>query len=201
MAVLSCRREKGYPRSRGLEMNIHPASLKVARVWHMKIFSRDIAMRLFLTCIGILHVCTSVHAALSDGRATQIESQAKSPVTVADSIRMTKLGAYSGRAQFSPDGKKFVIVVKKGNLHENTNQYSLLLWQSAEVFSSPPPTVLLRMSSSSNRPAISAVSWLADSQRIAFLGEEPGELQQLYTYHLRTKQLRKITNQPTNLRS
>jgi len=114
---------------------------------------------------------------------------------------MTKLGAYSGRAQFSPDGKKFVIVVKKGNLHENTNQYSLLLWLSAGVFSSPPPTLLLTMSSSSNRPAISAVSWLADSQTIAFLGEHPGELQQLYTFDIRTKLLRKFTNHPTNLHS
>jgi hypothetical protein len=58
------------------------------------------------------------------------------PVTIVDAIEMTKLadpsywggGSSAGRvAQFSPDGTKFVVVLKKGNLENNTNEYSILL--------------------------------------------------------------------------
>jgi len=130
------------------------------------------------------------------------------PVTVADSIRMTRLGdpLYTAGAsskglvaQFSPDGKQFTVVLKKGNLEQNTVEYSLLLFKTAQAFQSPRPEILLTLASSSNRPAISAVNWLDDNQTIAFLGEHPGELQQLYTIRCSTKELKKLTNQPTNL--
>ncbi len=166
-----------------------------------RIFLRDICIWAILACVGFFQLVAVVRAATIPSPLAQAENHPRRSVTVGDVIRMTRIGAYSERAQFSPDGKKFVIVVKKGNLEKNTNEYSLLLWHSAEVFSSPSPIVLVKMSSSSNRPAIGAVSWLADGQTIAFLGEHPGELQQLYSYDLRTKQLRKITNHPTNLHS
>ena len=72
----------------------------------------------------------------------------KRPVTVADSIQMTRLGdpSYTDGApskgivaKFSPDGKHFVVILKKGNLEANTNEYSLVLFQTAEVFQSPEP--------------------------------------------------------------
>jgi dipeptidyl aminopeptidase/acylaminoacyl peptidase len=130
------------------------------------------------------------------------------PVTVADAIRMTKLGdpgyffgtePFNGTAQFSPDGKKFVIVFRKGNLEQNTNEYSLLLWPVAEIARLRRPTLLLRMSSSSNRAAIRDVAWLSDNETLAFLGEHPGESQQLYSLNIRTRLLQRITNHSTNL--
>ena len=106
----------------------------------------------------------------------------KRPVTVADSIQMTRLGdpSYTDGApskgivaKFSPDGKHFVVVLKKGNLEANTNEYSLVLFQTAEVFQSPEPRVLVSLASSSNRPAIDNVRWLDDNDTILFLGEHP----------------------------
>src|SRR6266404_9808695 len=123
------------------------------------------------------------------------------PVTVRDAIEMTTPGAYSARAQFSLDDQNLVIVVKKGSLANNTVQYSMLLWRSAEVFSHRSPRLLVTMSSSSNRPAIGSISWLPDNETLAFIGENPGETQQLYTYNIRTATLKQVTHHPTNVRS
>jgi len=134
----------------------------------------------------------------------------KRPVTVADSIQMTRFGdpyyAEGGSAKgivakFSPDGKQFVVVLKKGNLQDNTNEYSLILFRTAEAFQSPKPRLLLSMSSSSNRPAIQNVAWLNDNDTILFLGEHPGELAQIYSLKCSSGELNRLTNHPANLTS
>jgi dipeptidyl aminopeptidase/acylaminoacyl peptidase len=130
----------------------------------------------------------------------------KRPVTVADAIRMTRLaddsyfkgGPSAGRvAHFSPDGKHFVVVLRKGNLEQNTNEYSLLLYESSEVFRSPKPDRLLRMSSSSNRDAIKNVSWLEDNENVAFIGEGSDQNPAVYTLNVETKRLVKLTEHAT----
>src|SRR6266567_5671287 len=130
--------------------------------------------------------------------------KAKRPVTVADAIEMTKLGnrlaAFDGQVvQFSPNGQYFVAVVRKGILKNNTNEYSLLLWKTDRIFHSPAPEIVLKMSSSSNRQAIQGVTWLADNQTVVFLGEQLGELHQLYSFNIGPRTLKKITDHPTNL--
>jgi hypothetical protein len=134
----------------------------------------------------------------------------KRPVTVADSIQMIRLGdpqyidgapSKGLVAKFSPDGKRFVVVLRKGNLEINTNEYSLILFETGEIFHSPTPHVLLSMASSSNRPAIQNVVWLDDDDTILFLGEHPGETTQLYSLKCRSKELKKLTNHATNLSS
>jgi dipeptidyl aminopeptidase/acylaminoacyl peptidase len=104
-------------------------------------------------------------------------------------------------AEFSPDGRRFVVVLRKGNLENNTNEYVLLLFQTATAFNSRPPEVLLKLASSSNRPAIESVSWLEDNDTLVFLGERPGEHHQLYTIGCRSKKLKKLTDHPTNVRA
>jgi dipeptidyl aminopeptidase/acylaminoacyl peptidase len=81
----------------------------------------------------------------------------------------------------------------------NLNVYWLVEWNTEELHSTPAPTLLLKMCSSSNRPAIESVRWLGDNRTIVFLGERPGELHQVFTYNLRTQQLRKLTHHPTNI--
>src|SRR5258708_25544825 len=123
--------------------------------------------------------------------------EAKRPVTVGDAIRMTRWPW--GALEFSPDSEKFVVVLRKGNVESNKNEYSLLLWQTNEVFQSPPPRILLTMSSSSNREAITDVKWLGDNETIAFLGENPGEGRQLYEFNIRAHSLRRVTKVQTNV--
>jgi hypothetical protein len=131
-------------------------------------------------------------------------------VTVADSIQMTRFGdpsytdGASARgivAKFSPNGAQFVVILKRGNLQDNTNEYSLVLFRAAEAFQSPTPRTLVSMSSSSNRPAIHNVVWLDDNDTLLFLGEHPGETSQLYSLQCSSKQITKLTNHKTNLTS
>lgn len=128
----------------------------------------------------------------------------KRPVTVADSIRMTRLAERDSRstslAQYSPDGKRFTIVTSRGNLEQNTNEYSLLLFNISDVFSSPIPRVLLTVSTSSNEAGISRLRWL-DDDTIAFIGQPQGESQQLYTFTVSDKKIERLISHPRNLKS
>jgi len=130
----------------------------------------------------------------------------KRPISVSDGVTMTRwagksesVGGDSGAhiANFSPDGKRFALVLSKGNLEQNTNDFSLLLYQTADALQAPKPEVLLKMSSSSERDAISKIRWLADSDTLVFLGENPGEVSQLYSFQIGNRMLKKLTNQPT----
>jgi dipeptidyl aminopeptidase/acylaminoacyl peptidase len=138
------------------------------------------------------------------------EPQHKRAATVEDAIRMVRIAGHlsnlsyegaltEGFAYFSPDRKQFVVILKKGNLEKNTNDYSLLLFRTDEVFSSPSPKTLLTMSSTSNRQAITDVAWLADNETLLFRGENPGELTQLYSVNTRTGEPRKLTHHATSV--
>ncbi len=127
------------------------------------------------------------------------------PVSVTDAIQMTNLVEYDSRisaehnpALFSPSGKTFVIVTKKGNVSNNTNSYSLLLFDTDRAPLSPAPGVLISLSSSSNRPAIQDVKWI-DDHTIVFLGENPGEPQQVYEVDCETRRLARLTGHPTGV--
>ncbi len=102
-------------------------------------------------------------------------------------------------AVFSPDRSKFVITLKRGNLQNNTNEYSLLLYRTDQLSRSPKAVLLVSMSSSSNREAIKDVSWLGDSNTLLFLGEHPGERTQLYSVRCATRTVTKLSNHPANL--
>src|SRR5260370_36050212 len=146
----------------------------------------------------------------STAQSTALAVLKKRPVTVADSIQMNRLGDLSYTngesskgivAKFSPDGKHFVVILKKGNLEANTNEYSLVLFETSAVFQSPEPQVLVSLASSSNWPAIENVLWLGDNDTILFLGERPGEQTQLYSLRCSSKKLTKLTNSATYMTS
>jgi len=133
-------------------------------------------------------------------------SKAKRPITVPDAIGMTTIGApdyFGGEssrgsvAHFSPNGEKFVVVLRKGNLEQNANDFSLFLYDTADVFHAPKPDLLLEMSSSSDRNAIGEIRWLADNETVVFLGGNSDEPSQLYAINVNTKSLQKVTNHPT----
>src|SRR2546422_173334 len=63
----------------------------------------------------------------------------------------------------------------------------------------PAPEVLLTMASSSNRDAIFGVHWLADNESLFFLGENPGESAQVWSFNIRTRQLQRRTNHPESI--
>ena len=146
----------------------------------------------------------------STGQGQQGANAIKRAATVADSIQMTRLGdpyydsggsAKGIFAKFSPNGERFVVVLKKGNLQDNTNEYSLVLFKTAEALHSPTPRVVVSMSSSSNRPAIQNVVWLNDNNTLLFAGENPGETSQVYSIQCSSRRLMKLTNHAASLTS
>jgi dipeptidyl aminopeptidase/acylaminoacyl peptidase len=133
------------------------------------------------------------------------------PVTTVDAIQMTRVagplrasaywgvGPTSGFAVFSPDGKRFAIVTSRGNIEKNTNDYTFLLFDTADVFLNAVPRTLATFSSSSNRAGISGINWLKDNNTILFLGDRPGETTQLYSIRCSSGELKKLTNHSTSL--
>jgi hypothetical protein len=130
----------------------------------------------------------------------------KRPVTIEDAIQMTRLAdsAYAGGGStgrvviFSPDKSKFVAILRKGKIGTNRNEFSIVLWRTHDLPKSLRQEVILRLESSSNRPAIESVRWI-DDETIAFLGERPNESHQIYRLNCRSRELRRITNSPTNV--
>lgn len=127
-------------------------------------------------------------------------------VTVSDAIRMTVwadlqyfLGGTPGDRVgiFSPDRRQFIVVVRRGNLRDNTNEYSLLLFRTKDAFHSPKPEVLITLSSSTNREGIENVKWLNDNETVVFLGENAGATPEIYSLNIRTRHLVTLTHQPT----
>jgi hypothetical protein len=110
----------------------------------------------------------------------------KRRATVADSIEMTRIAGsssshnrYTGAsssdfAVFSPNGKQFVVVVKRGNIAKNTNDYSMLLFQTGRIFEAPVPKTAASFSSSSNREGINNPQWLADKRYRPISGRTSG---------------------------
>ena len=133
-------------------------------------------------------------------------SETKRKVTVEDTVTMTRWvdqGYFFGNEPdgpvgiFSPDKARFVVLVQKGNIENNTNEYSLVLVRTPDVFHTPQPQVILTMSSSSNRDAIGNVKWLDDNETLTFLGEDPGQVPQVFGFNTRSLELKKLTKHAT----
>ncbi len=137
--------------------------------------------------------------------AAQSAGSPRHTMAVTDIIEMTTFGSQpqgylpSDIDVPSPDGRLHAVVVKRGNVAWNTNTFSLLVFRTGELFSEPSVDTVLTLTSSSNRPAISAVAWLDDSRTLALLGEHPAELPQVYTVDLLTRALSARTHWPREI--
>jgi Prolyl oligopeptidase family len=140
-----------------------------------------------------------------------LAAEEKRPVTVPDAIRMTRMGEplpagytgvgpKSGFAIFSPDGKQFALVLRKGNLETNTNDYSLLLFRTGELSRNRTPKILTMFSSASNQEGIFDLSWVG-SDTILFLGARGTKPVQLYSIRCSSRELKQLTRHETSLKS
>lgn len=130
---------------------------------------------------------------------------------VADSIQLTVLAdpdvnsarSLAGGFKQSPDGRRFFVVTRQGNLETGQNDYVLHLYDAQSVRRSmtqselPRATALAHFSSSSNRPAIARARWLSDSRTIALVAENPGEAAQVYSIDSQTGRIQQLTHHPT----
>jgi hypothetical protein len=154
----------------------------------------------------LLLAAVSSLAGLSLGQE-KTATEEKRPVTVADAIRMTRVAGSgypslrpkSGFAVFSPDGKYFLIVVARGNVEKDINEYSLLVFRTADVFDGGVPRTLVSLSSSSNREGIVGLRWSKDNDTVFFLGASADEPAQLYSVQCSSGELKKLTSNKTSL--
>ncbi len=147
--------------------------------------------------------CAAVVIAQSARAAPEAETSRR-PVTVADAIAMVRAADslhFKNIAHFSPDGSKIVIVLRRGDVERNTNDFFIDLWDTNDVFGSTPPKVLLHISTSSNEDAISNVTWLDDNETVAFLGETVEDSKQVFTFNVRTHVMRQVTNDSSKIYS
>ncbi len=131
-------------------------------------------------------------------------------VTVDDAIEMVRpasqdyfVGADIGHsiAQFSPDKKHFLVVLRKGVLSDSSNEYAVYLFRTDTVFRSPTPRVIARLRSVSNVPAIQSVQWSRDSQQVYFLGCNQSQRTQVYSVVVQKGRLVRLTTHRTNIRA
>jgi dipeptidyl aminopeptidase/acylaminoacyl peptidase len=100
---------------------------------------------------------------------------------------------------FSPDTSRFAVIVSRGDLSHNTVRYTLFVFSTRAAFHSQKPLVSLSMTSNSNDPAIADLHWLPDNRTLLFLGENPDSRAQIYSFDIRARKLRRLTNQPTSI--
>lgn len=158
-------------------------------------------MRFFRPCLALF---VAVYGTLPAVHSAAQCRPGQRKVTVADAIEMTRLGVASymddspsNPALFSPDGRRFVLVLKKGNLRRNTNDYTLEVFNTLTALALRGPETVVRMSSDSNRGAIRGVKWLGDNRTLLFIGEMPNAIPQIYSYSVSTKHLNRITHHAT----
>ena len=164
-------------------------------------------------CVLFMAGTGAVHSTESSSHRDRNVTRVKRPVTVADTIRMTRIGGPANSASYagfgpregitfvSPDGRRVAMVLRQGNLKNNTNIYSLWVFGMREIVTGGHPRLLIKLASSSNSDAISRPVWLDDNDTIAFLGARRSEKAQVYSIRCSTGHLSQLTHHPTALSS
>jgi dipeptidyl aminopeptidase/acylaminoacyl peptidase len=144
----------------------------------------------------------SLLGGFKSGAPRRDASQAKRLVTAADTVEMTRVAGdahydnsppYPPLVYFSPGGGRFVVVLRRGNLSSNMNDYSMLLFEAAAVFGSPKPVILVKMSNASNEDAIRHIRWSND-ETLLFLGEQASDSAQIFRLNVRSRKINRLTN-------
>ena len=158
----------------------------------------------------VLVICVSTGwATVSAGAVRQ------APATVRDGVDMTNLAFvgymrggpacgigtdYESLATFSPRGRRFIVVVRKGDLKRGANRYTMLLWK---LGTSGPrgPSPILTMDSSTYYPGIDpgTVTWAQNGGSVTFVGARGAGHQEIYQFNLASKTLRVLTHQKTSV--
>lgn len=168
----------------------------------------------FLLTLAIISLCFTLPS-------FALEKVTKRSFQVADSITMVRIVepdvALSilapPKIKISPNGKYFVVVTRSGNLTTNKNDYNLILYQSDQVMDflnhkedgtlkppHPKGKILAQASTSFNENAFQKISWLEDSETLAFIGwfdsEHNQAKGQVYRLNIQSRILQKLTDNP-----
>lgn len=132
-------------------------------------------------------------------------------LTVRDSIEMTRLVDPDGASvqgnpsafKWSPDGARFFLVLRRGNLQSGDNEYSLVLFEGKAVLdfvaardrrSRPQPRYLATFRTATPRHAISSARWVDGGAAIALIGKEGEARAQVFVVDVVTRTARRVSN-------
>jgi hypothetical protein len=121
-------------------------------------------------------------------------AQTLRPFTVANSIESTHFVQPAEHTAehppVSPDGERFFLVTERGLLESNLREFSLLVFDFNRLREGPNRVAVFR--TSSNRPGIDHAKWVGN-ETISLVGENPGELPQVYVVNCASHKIRKLT--------
>jgi hypothetical protein len=167
-----------------------------------------ISVRQSLRCV--LSVCLALSALqFSEQLAAETAGNAaKRPFTVRDSIGWTHVVPFAAQrasharrvALFSPDGSRFVVQTRRGDLGRNLNVDALLLFDAREVRNyagsarraAPKPVVLASIDALKDEDSLTATQWLSES-RVGFIARATDGFKQAFTVDAATGLLRQLT--------
>lgn len=138
------------------------------------------------------------------------------PLTVADSIETTRamVAAPGGSPVFvSPDGKRYVVMLIRGDIKKNGVWMELLSGQLISLDEATRWKIVARffttalgapngMGDASNtlvRPTLNPPRWLEDNETVAFFWEDKSRVRQLVTANVRTGRVRYRTSHPSDV--
>jgi hypothetical protein len=166
-----------------------------------------------IAMVALLSILMQAHVKgvrqFEPSRPSAVDAVQVHPVTVPDMIQMTQPGdnRFQGGmvdshdiANFSPDRSQFVILLKRGNLKRDVNEYWIEWFGARTATDGERGRTIAQFSSSSNRPAIRQIEWV-NSHTISFLAENPNTVAQLYTLDIAKNRLSQITHSKVNLTS
>lgn len=107
----------------------------------------------------------------------------------------------------SPDGRRFLIITQRGILATNKIESSIWVFEQVAVDNfvakkspqKPVPRRIAGLQAASNTPVISAVRWLQDSRRVAFLGRTGNGASQLFLVDSFTGRTKQVTHSPQSV--
>lgn len=153
---------------------------------------------------GILIFLLGSFPAGGNPGTTAVRAKVLRPISVSDMIEMVRPVSAKGHDEkisyFSPDGRHFLVLLRRGAVSDSTNDFELALFETASAFHSPKPDVLLSLRTSSNQDAVADIRWLSNDT-IAFLGQIGTDLSQVYTLNIASRKLKQITHCPQTIRA
>jgi dipeptidyl aminopeptidase/acylaminoacyl peptidase len=141
--------------------------------------------------VALLCVASFGFAARSAGQKdVKADRDAKRPISTTDAVQTTRLADHEyfqgdsseGRvAHFSQNGKRFIVVLKKGNPEQNTNEFSLLLFRTSEnpgelpqIYALDVETKQLAKLTSHDTPVVS-FSVSGNGEKLLFAADPPAK--------------------------
>jgi dipeptidyl aminopeptidase/acylaminoacyl peptidase len=116
-------------------------------------------------------------------------------VTVPELIEMTRFGSSPATSEedvISRRGSRVAFVTQKGNLKENTREFSLWVL-TVDTRRTAPLQPVATFSTSTNRPAITQVAWASD-EMLTFIAQEPNAIAQVYSLDIKSGELHQVTH-------